>query len=331
MEELYQHVLANTYDYSRFVWEGMSDGERVLMLEGYTIDLDADADGTSTATSYPLLNCVDALSPLGFYGNNIVLPFYIPDNDEVRAALGKELFDEDTDDFTSATLQDRIYKFQSMGFRVPTATVSVPTNGMIGEAVLGETNVSEKIDITRFWNWKDSDIDHATLDSSYLSTNSLLSSANANAPTVTMPTQGATLPQHIQTAGILSALAQSPQFADALAGIDMRELLKSADTNTATGRDNIVKANSDMVNNAVKTAGTVITSLLGAKSGSGETKKEDPKKEESKKDDKAQTDDSQKCEDTSKTEETSKADDTENNVCSSSSSEKSESQSTAKE
>ena len=111
----------------------------------------------------------------------------------------------------------------------------------------------------------------------------------------------------------------------------MRELLKSADTNTATGRDNIVKANSDMVNNAVKTAGTVITSLLGAKSGSGETKKEDPKKEESKKDDKAQTDDSQKCEDTSKTEETSKADDTENNVCSSSSSEKSESQSTAKE
>ncbi len=337
VEELYQHVLANTYDYSRFVWEGMSDGERVLMLEGYTIDLDADADGTSTATSYPLLNCVDALSPLGFYGNNIVLPFYIPDNDEVRAALGKELFDEDTDDFTSATLQDRIYKFQSMGFRVPTATVSVPTNGMIGEAVLGETNVSEKIDITRFWNWKDSDIDHATLDSSYLTTNSLLSSANANAPTVTMPTQGATLPQHIQTAGILSALAQSPQFADALAGIDMRELLKSADTNTATGRDNIVKANSDMVNNAVKTAGTVITSLLGAKSGSGETKKEDPKKEESKKeeeskkDDKAQTDDSQKCEDTSKTEETSKADDTENNVCSSSSSEKSESQSTAKE
>ncbi len=332
VEELYQHVLANTYDYSRFVWEGMSDGERVLMLEGYTIDLDADADGTSTATSYPLLNCVDALSPLGFYGNNIVLPFYIPDNDEVRAALGKELFDEDTDDFTSAMLQDRIYKFQSMGFRVPTATVSVPTSGMIGEAVLGETNVSEKIDITRFWNWKDSDIDHATLDSSYLSTSSLLSSANANAPTITMPTQGATLPQHIQTAGILSALAQSPQFADALASIDMRELLKSADANTATGRDNIVTANSGIVNNAVTTAGNVITSLLGAKSGGDETKKENPKKdEEPKKDDEAKADDNQKCEDTSKSEQTEKTDSTDNNACSSSSSEKSESQSTAKE
>ncbi len=342
VEELYQHVLANTYDYSRFVWEGMSDGERVLMLEGYTIDLDADADGTSTATSYPLLNCVDALSPLGFYGNNIVLPFYIPDNDEVRAALGKELFDEETDDFTSASLQDRIYKFQSMGFRVPTATVSVPTSGMIGEAVLGETNVSEKIDLTRFWSWKDSDIDHATLDSSYLSTNSLLSSANANAPTVTMPTQGATLPQHIQTASILSALAKSPQFADALASIDMRELLKTADTNTATGRDNVVNANSEMVNNAVKTAGTIITSLLGGKSGSGETKQEEPKKEEkSQKEEEAKTDDeAQKCEDTqtadtetadTQTADTEKTADTENNVCSNASSEKSESQSASKE
>ncbi len=343
VEELYQHVLANTYDYSRFVWEGMSDGERVLMLEGYTIDLDADADGTSTATSYPLLNCVDALSPLGFYGNNIVLPFYIPDNDEVRAALGKELFDEETDDFTSATLQDRIYKFQSMGFRVPTATVSVPTSGMIGEAVLGETNVSEKIDITRFWNWKDSDIDHATLDSSYLTTNSLLSSANANAPTLTMPTQGATLPQHIQSAGILASLAKSPQFAEALASIDMRELLKTADTNTATGRDNIVKANSEIVNTAVKTAGTVITSLLGAKSGSGNAAAQEPKKDdeaqkgdEAQKTDEAQKDDTQKCEDTQKTDESQKADtenttDTESNVCSNASSEKSESQSTNKE
>ena len=31
VENLYQHVLNNTYEYSRSVWEGLSDGERVMM------------------------------------------------------------------------------------------------------------------------------------------------------------------------------------------------------------------------------------------------------------------------------------------------------------
>ncbi len=33
--------------------------------------------------------------------------------------------------------------------------VSIPTGGVFGEAVLGESNSADRIDFTRFWNWKD--------------------------------------------------------------------------------------------------------------------------------------------------------------------------------
>jgi hypothetical protein len=36
------------------------------------------------------------------------------------------------------------------------ATVTLPTGGVFGESVLGESNVADRIDITRFWNWNDS-------------------------------------------------------------------------------------------------------------------------------------------------------------------------------
>ncbi len=286
VEDLYQHVLNNTYDYSRFVWENMSDGERVLMLEGYTISMDTDNDGEMSETSFPLLNCVDALSPIGFYGNSIILPFYIPDDYGLLKAMVNEIksgksnagdtsYDDITEEnFSSRTLQDRIYKHHSTDFRVPTTVVSVPTKGMIGEAVLGETNVSELIDITRFWNWKDSDIDHMSLDTSALGGTSLL--ANATAPTVTMPTQGATLPQHIQANEILSSLSKNPQFADVLSKIDMRDVLSNADNNASTGRETAINATSNMVNESIKQAASVATAYL---TGSAATQQAEINKE----------------------------------------------------
>ncbi len=41
---------------------------------------------------------------------------------------------------------------------IPEATVALPSGGFFGEAVLGESNAAEKIDLTRFWNWKNSPI-----------------------------------------------------------------------------------------------------------------------------------------------------------------------------
>ncbi|MEV6976829.1 hypothetical protein [Kitasatospora sp. NPDC093806] len=39
-----------------------------------------------------------------------------------------------------------------------TNTIAIATNGVFAEAVLGRANSAEKIDLTRFWNWKDSPI-----------------------------------------------------------------------------------------------------------------------------------------------------------------------------
>ncbi|MFM9705689.1 hypothetical protein [Streptomyces galilaeus] len=39
-----------------------------------------------------------------------------------------------------------------------TNTIAIATKGVFAEAVLGRANAAEKIDLTRFWNWKDSPI-----------------------------------------------------------------------------------------------------------------------------------------------------------------------------
>lgn len=42
--------------------------------------------------------------------------------------------------------------------RTVSTTIAVPTGGVFGEAVLGQGVSAEKIDLSRFWNWKDSPI-----------------------------------------------------------------------------------------------------------------------------------------------------------------------------
>jgi len=62
---------------------------------------------------------------------------------------------------SSKEIQDALFRYHSEAFRAPQTKVSLSTRGMVGEAVLGSSNASEKIDLTRFWNWQDSPIEHA--------------------------------------------------------------------------------------------------------------------------------------------------------------------------
>ncbi|WP_415402821.1 hypothetical protein [Tateyamaria sp. SN3-11] len=48
--------------------------------------------------------------------------------------------------------------YEMDGDGAPTAQVVLPSGGVFGEAVLGQAVSAEKIDLTRFWNWKDSPI-----------------------------------------------------------------------------------------------------------------------------------------------------------------------------
>jgi len=152
IEKTLQHVVANTVTYSKAVWMSLTPEERVMLLEGYTIGVqDGEEDDTQ---DIPLLACV-ANQLLGFYGNSMVLPFMIP------AELVAKRTPVEGVPFTTASVQDALARYHAGAFSPPTSTVALPTQGVLGEAVLGSQPSAEKIDLTRFWNWQDSPMDEA--------------------------------------------------------------------------------------------------------------------------------------------------------------------------
>lgn len=265
MEKTLHHVVSDTLGYSQRIWASLSDDERILLLEPYTIDMDFDElqtqdntnnGGEDKGESIPLLNCVNPKKVLGFYGNCMLLPLTFPQ--KLAERLGK----------TAGEFQDELYRYHTTSFRVPNTVVSVATEGMVGEAVLGATNVSEKVDLTRFWNWKDSDIDHINIDQSSFRNNSSLLE-NAQAMAISAPTQSVSPTAHIDSGSLAAALlARSPaQFVDALGNTDLRDLLKSTDNNASAGREAAVQASSGMVNTAVQAAADVAKAYLGSGGG----------------------------------------------------------------
>ncbi len=81
-------------------------------------------------------------TPIGFFGNYVAFRWDFPASDEGVAAAK---------DF------ERPFKLGSRSGDVQ-MQVTLPTEGVFAEAVLGVSNGAEKLDITRFWNWQDSPI-----------------------------------------------------------------------------------------------------------------------------------------------------------------------------
>ena len=247
MESTLHHIASNPMKYSQIVWGSLSDDERVMMLEQFTINMNFDSlddDSSRTDNSndlkIPLLNCVNVKNLLGFYGNCMILPFTFPQR--LAKQLGK----------TAADIQNSLYRYHTNNFRVPTTTISLPTKGMIGEAVLGETNVSEEIDITRFWNWQDSPIDKMEIDSSYLNGNDYLQGKSTKDVTA-LNMQGATAATPVTVPDLVSALVnkQTPTF-DNITGLDqLKEVLNAGTNSAAAGRDNAIKASADVAKAAL--------------------------------------------------------------------------------
>lgn len=157
IEQVLQHVTRNTITYSRAVWSSLTPEERAIMLEGFTIGV--PAGGIEDPTQHvPLLNCV-ANQVLGYYGNAMIMPFNIPA--EVATQLAIDGSDHPQRPFTTAEVQKALTEFHRVGFSAPVSNVTLPTRGVLGEAVLGSCPSAEKIDLTRFWNWQDSPLPQA--------------------------------------------------------------------------------------------------------------------------------------------------------------------------
>jgi len=96
----------------------------------------------------PLLEVID-LSPVAIFGNMIGFP-YRPASEEP---------DDRWLDWKARHIDDF----------VPTEDlIPMPSEGLFAEAVLGRFNASEKLDITRFWDWQESPIPHQAPDISPL-------------------------------------------------------------------------------------------------------------------------------------------------------------------
>ena len=147
IESAFQHIVENTVPYSQSVWGNLTAEERAMLFEQYTIAAPRAGEG-DIGHEIPLANCIENTVE-GFYGNCMIVPFSYPS--EIANALNT----------SSKRVQDALFAYHTEAYRAPETMISMPAGGMIGEAVLGGSNASEKVDLTRFWNWQDSPIDSA--------------------------------------------------------------------------------------------------------------------------------------------------------------------------
>jgi hypothetical protein len=96
--------------------------------------------------------------------------------------------------------------------------VSLPTGGVFAEAVLGQSNSAELLDITRFWNWQDSPIPIQPPEVAPVSTGSRaspedLKPGQLGAPVLNISSPS-TLPDPSGLAAILGAIANGNMFRD---------------------------------------------------------------------------------------------------------------------
>ncbi|WP_251052674.1 MULTISPECIES: hypothetical protein [unclassified Streptomyces] len=134
-----------------------------------------------------------------------------------------------------------------------TNTIAIATKGVFAEAVLGRANSAEKIDLTRFWNWKDSPLQITPADIAPVSTASRAQNLDATAagmgasqakftPLAAMPD-----PVALQAA---QAIATANLFRD-MSGLNTMSQVLTKGIEAAAGND---KAAGERAQEALKTA-----------------------------------------------------------------------------
>ena len=164
IEMMAQHVVRNTTRYSKAVWASLTDEERAILLDQYTIGV--PPNGIADASQMiPLLDCVQN-KVLGFFGNSMILPFSIPQSvtdaiNQQQQVSGRRRGQAAAPAFDPVQIKQSLLAYQQQSFVSPQSIIALPTRGVLGEAVLGHCPSGEKLDLTRFWNWQDSPSDTA--------------------------------------------------------------------------------------------------------------------------------------------------------------------------
>ncbi|MCL2799808.1 MAG: hypothetical protein FWD54_06005 [Endomicrobia bacterium] len=250
IESMFRHVLENSVYYSQAVWAYLPPNERAMMLEKYTIGL-PDTSG-DIGSSIPLMNCVDN-EIYGFYGNCMLMPFSYP------PTLASRL------DITNREVQDALYNYHTMAFRAPSFMVSLPTRGMVGEAVLGSSNASEKIDLTRFWNWQDSPITHAdSIKPSDFNQDHFITKDTAAPKEIAGTTNNLTIShQGEQAKDLLAAIAQRPESMQNMSFSDLQQLASKSVETASSERTEVLKNLTSTTNSAIEAVSSIVQASMG--------------------------------------------------------------------
>ena len=247
------------------MWVSLTTDERAILLDGYTIGVPADGV-TDASQMVPLLNCVQN-KLLGFFGNSMIMPFIIPQ--AVADAMG----------INPAQIQQGLLAYQQAAFTPPQSTIALPTQGVLGEAVLGHCASAEKIDLTRFWNWQDSPADTAPA----ISPVTLPTTSGSIATGLTAPNSLTTLPPLINNVlqapppntSLLQALgtdaAAQQDFSTALTGAaQLAPLMQSSQSLANAARAGALQTTQQLTGQAMATVGNIVGGMYGnPNAGSG--------------------------------------------------------------
>ncbi len=269
IEQMAQHVVRDTLSYSRAIWSSMSAEERAILLEAYTIGV--PPGGVEDATQMvPLLNCVEN-RVLGFFGNSMIMPFFLPQ------ALAEQT-GADGEALETGKITEALLSYQTAGFTPPQSIVALPTEGVLGEAVLGQCSSAEKIDITRFWNWQDSPSDTAP----QIAPSTLPTTTPSLATGETGPNNLTELPSLINNVltapnpdtSLLQALgtdaANEKPFSTSLTGAEqLAGLLNNAQTTANSARSDALKTTKELQAQAMATVGNIVGGIYGGNPNAG--------------------------------------------------------------
>lgn len=164
--------------YSQRIYENLSPSAVALLLSNFTYQ------------GQRVIEVIDPV-PLLTHGNYLVFRYF---------------GETDEDEVDNQALQE----FETF--------VPLPTGGVFAEAVLGRFNASEKLDITRFWDWQESPIPHqapdiAPLQSGSRVTDPDLEPGRLDAPIINIQNPQP-LPDPTATTALLNALTTANLFRD---------------------------------------------------------------------------------------------------------------------
>ena len=279
IEMMAQHVVRNTTRYSKAIWASLTDEERAILLDEYTIGV--PPNGIADASQMiPLLDCVQN-KVLGFFGNSMILPFSIPQsvtdtlNQQQQAPAGENA---KTPAFDPVQIKQSLLAYQQQSFVSPQSIIALPTRGVLGEAVLGHCASGEKLDLTRFWNWQDSPSDTAPT----ISPVTLPTTTPSIADTLTAPNTLGQLPSLINNVltapapdtSLLKAMGQAAasqkDFDTALTGqTQLAGLLTNAQNVSNSARADALKAATDLQSQAMATVGNIVGGIYGGNPTAG--------------------------------------------------------------